>query len=746
MHTYRIFIAYSLLSLMIHGHTSEPDHLSSIRSHRSHQKCPFSWKSHSFEIEQPPINHESGSLQSVGETDRIDKFCKEDTIRFNPNAPVSSLPVSGFHCIEPERIHDNLQKQKTKPLLDISVPEIDVPAIWHGGGGIGLEGEGVCIGIYDSGIDWSHTDFIDDQGQSRILYLWDQTDSSGTPPVGYDYGTEYTQIDINTEIDGSPAGIVKSYDLWGHGTHVAGIAAGNGNASTGGYPSGQYIGVAPKANLIIVKGGDYQFITERIRDGIDYMIQKADLLEMPIAINLSVGGTHKGPHDGTSEYERNLNQFLMQEGRAIIVAAGNERDDNIHFMGDFSPGAVDDTLTVTIYIPDNQPSIEDYVALDVWYHPFTGLTVSVISPDDSIYGPVLPQEPVRYWKTSEGTIQVNNASSGVSDQNGDMELEIYISDTRENGIVQDHLKTGTWKLFFAGKPGRFDGWLYESSMGSYIQSPVDTTTLLAEPANARLCLSVVSYITRNQWPSLWSDPWGPGELEVGNLSTFSSPGPTRTNAKGSNPLGKPEIAAPGEYILSSYSSHTLNLPSDHFIAVDSVHRAWNGTSMAAPHVTGVVALMFQQNPLLSPSDIKNRIIQSARKDQYTGIAWNRDWGYGKLDAFQAVYPSTGIDDDRLTSYGDDDSLHLYIYPNPFNRSAVIEFTYPKQHLTKEAVYLELFDVRGCIVQSWLLNRSDQSHIVWEGMNQRGERVSTGVYIARLRGPGILKSKKVLYIR
>ncbi|MCJ7812328.1 S8 family serine peptidase, partial [bacterium] len=129
-----------------------------------------------------------------------------------------------------------------KLMLDKSIPEINVDQIWNCDLGSPYKGEGVIIGIYDSGIDWSHQDFIDANGESRILYLWDQTTSSSDPPDGFNYGTEYAQSEINNEIDGTPAGVVQGRDSTGHGTHVAGIAAGNGRA---GSEQPTYIGVAP---------------------------------------------------------------------------------------------------------------------------------------------------------------------------------------------------------------------------------------------------------------------------------------------------------------------------------------------------------------------------------------------------------------------------------------------------------------------------------------------------------------------
>ncbi|HIC95691.1 TPA: hypothetical protein EYP12_03560, partial [Candidatus Bipolaricaulota bacterium] len=145
--------------------------------------------------------------------------------------------------------------ERFKPLLDESVPKTsaNMAHALEYSSGTTNDGEGVIVGIVDSGIDWSHEDFIDDNtGTSRILFIWDQVDS-----------TEYTQADINDEIDGTPVGYVAEVDEDGHGTHVAGIAAGDGSA--GSYP-GKYTGMAPKADLIVFKLN--QWTRDEIRDGV----------------------------------------------------------------------------------------------------------------------------------------------------------------------------------------------------------------------------------------------------------------------------------------------------------------------------------------------------------------------------------------------------------------------------------------------------------------------------------------------
>lgn len=631
-----------------------------------------------------------------------------------------------------------------KPLLDESIPEMRVNLIQDGAFGHDLSGHEVIVGIYDSGIDWSHPDFIDDSGNSRILYLWDQTENSGYHPSGDFYGSEYTRDDINDEIDGSPVGVVQGKDYWGHGSHVAGIAAGNGRATGNGLPSDVYTGIAPGADLIVVKGGDDFFMEDRIIDGINYIFQKADSLDpsRPVVINLSVGGSHLGPHDATSGYERAIDNLLFgTTGRSIVIAAGNDGDDPVHFGKVFTKGMGRDTLTVTFSVDANVPWVEDFVSFDVWYPIGADLEVTVITPANTSYGPIASDDSFT-WETGEGKIILDNTNV-VNDKR---ELFIELRDVRANETIVDNLNTGSWKLFFAGllyadSTGKFDGWLYGSSMGAHIDDGWDATTLLAEPGNSRLSITVGSYTSRTEWPSLHANPWRPGGLTLGALSPFSSPGPTRDERQ------KPDVVAPGEYILSSLSSDIITSPIEHLTATDGVHWAMKGTSMSAPHVTGLVALMFEADPGLSASDIKSHLILSARKDEWTGDEiWNKNRGYGKVDALEAVRLITSVSG-NVGGYQPNEFSLSQNFPNPFNGSTIIKYTVPnKMAVYEQEISLDVYDLRGRMVcRLFQGNRiPGQYRITWTGQDRHGNRVASGVYVYRLNvGETVLSRKMVL---
>lgn len=183
-----------------------------------------------------------------------------------------------FSLIGQEGLEDNQRKKQSFPLL----------------------GKDVLIGIVDSGIDYENPDFRNADGTTRILALWDQTLQNGKPPQGYHIGTEFTSEQINEAlrigVREERYRIVPSRDTSGHGTAVAGIAAGNGRGSK----NGKYRGAAPEAGLLIVKmGGAWETgfpRTTQLMRGVDYIVRKAEELKKPVAINISFGNTY-GSHE-----------------------------------------------------------------------------------------------------------------------------------------------------------------------------------------------------------------------------------------------------------------------------------------------------------------------------------------------------------------------------------------------------------------------------------------------------------------
>lgn len=161
----------------------------------------------------------------------------------------------------------------------------------------GLSGEGILVGVVDSGVDYFHPDFRNEDGSSRILKLWDQS-IPGNPPEGYIRGTEYMKDEIDEALAlGETEGrrLVPSRDFSRHGTAVLGIAAGNGRAS-----GGVNRGIAYKSDLLVVKMGNARENsfprTTDLMEGIDYLVRQATQMGKPIAVNISFGNNY-GSHE-----------------------------------------------------------------------------------------------------------------------------------------------------------------------------------------------------------------------------------------------------------------------------------------------------------------------------------------------------------------------------------------------------------------------------------------------------------------
>jgi len=491
------------------------------------------------------------------------------------------------------------------PALDVSVPEIwgvDIGKKTAERREAPLNGTGVIVGIVDTGIDLKHPDFRFENGSSKILYLWDQT-TTGVQPAGYRYGTEWTREQIE-------AGACDSKDQIGHGTHVAGIAS-----ATGGL-TGRYVGVAPGSLLIVVKSGfntrkGWRFRWAEVIDGVNYIWEKAKFLGKRAAVNLSIG-SNAGGHDGSSPVERALDH-LVSEGLVVVVSAGNEGDKKTHAEGKLKEG---ESASLSV-----QPeSDEDEIYLEVWYSTSNAFDLSIRSPSGLVINGSTPKEGV---SMESGTVHVSHdiEASGKA-----WKLSVGSS---------MNLTGEAWMITIQGRSvsdeGGWNAWLGSKGqflLGSGYEITRDKTVNV--PGTGRNVITVGAYVTRMRWTTMngTEDNYTSGE-NIGDIASFSSWGPTRDGRL------KPEIAAPGKGIISSRSADSLRSARD----PDDAYSIKQGTSMAAPHITGVVALILQCNPHASSSSVREILRIAARQDSHTGqINMNGSyiWGFGKPDAKRAV--------------------------------------------------------------------------------------------------------------
>jgi subtilisin family serine protease len=450
-----------------------------------------------------------------------------------------------------------------------------------------LTGRGVIVGIIDSGIDYTHPDFRNPDGTTRILYIWDQS-VVGTPPQGFRSGQLYTREDINMALASEePFSVVPEQDFISHGTAVAGIAAGNGTTS-----GGVERGAAPESDLIIVKLALYEVPgfsrSTDIMRGVKFCIDTAQHLGMPISINISYG-TNDGAHDGSSLFEGFLDSESLRWKTVISVAAGNEANTGHHFFGRVQKGQ---TEYVDISVGDNYMQL----FITLWKNFADTFTIELFAPNGQSTGVINQLQPVTHVTVSgvRMVILFGQPTPFTFNQ------EIYISMVGVSGPIINEI----WRLAVTGVDivdGSFNIWLPLTPVPTrstrFLLPDVENTVTL--PATADRVITVGGYNS------------------LLNTSTaFSGRG---------NPYGtfgqKPDLVAPAVDILSA--------------KVGGGYDSFTGTSMAAPFVTGSAALMMEwgivrgNDPFLFGQRVKAFLCRNALRSFAVEYP-NSTWGYGTL--------------------------------------------------------------------------------------------------------------------
>lgn len=458
-----------------------------------------------------------------------------------------------------------------------------------------LSGRGILIGIVDSGIDYENPDFRNEDGTTRVVSLWDQS-ITGRPPSGYATGSEYTRDEINAALAEPDrtvrSRIVPSRDTSGHGTAVAGIAAGNGRGSEGRI----YRGAAPEAELLIVKMGtprpDGFPRTTELMLGVDYVIRKALELRRPVAVNISFGNTY-GSHDGTSLVERFLNDISDTWKNVICIGSGNEGTTAGHASGRVS----DEEETVQeLAVQEREPALN----VQIWKSYVDEIDISIVSPSGERVGPFREiLGPQRFILGNTELLIYYGEPKPYS-----VRQEIYISFIP----LQSYVDGGVWRIILT--PGRIvDGtyqmWLPAQTalnVGTAFLRPNSMSTLTI-PSTAALAVTVAAYDARTF-----------------SYADFSGRGPAAVYEGIGVP--KPDLAAPGVLV---------NAP-----VPGGGYRAFSGTSFAAPFVTGSAALLMEwgivkgNDPYLYGEKVKAYLRRGARELPGYDTWPNALLGYGVL--------------------------------------------------------------------------------------------------------------------
>tara|TARA_Y100000385_G_scaffold125619_1_gene130607 strand:+ start:642 stop:2711 length:2070 start_codon:yes stop_codon:yes gene_type:complete len=537
--------------------------------------------------------------------------------------------------------------QRMAPSLQRVIPDIKADSVYRSKMlEMGYTGKGVIIGVTDWGFDYTHPMFYDTAiQQTRIIAAWDQFKKSGPAPDGFNYGTEY---EGELELLAAEKDTVNIYGYATHGTHVAGIAGGGGAGTV-------HRGVAYEADFLLTT-----FLVDEaaVIDAFNWMKRKADKLNKRLVINMSWGLYNLGPLDGTSLVSQAID-YLSNEGVVFVTSGGNNGDVNFHIKKSFDS----DTLQsrIEFYSYGANPNMWGQ-SIGMWGQEnekfSAGFTVydnvknilynsKYFETDGSFYVDsfIVVQSDTIFFNVAADEIHPlnNKPTLRLRIKNTNTQLRIGLKAYAEKGIVHFYNVTelttdvGNWGMPFS------------ADMAGWVEG--DNLYGLGEPASTQSVITVAAY--RSEF--ILSNGFSAG----GFKADFSSIGPTIDDRM------KPDISAPGVSVASSVSSFTdrpyVLLLNASFEGKNYPFSRYSGTSMSSPVVAGVAALMLQVNPLLDYSEVKEILKTTARQDKHTGIisdSGSTQWGYGKIDAFQAVKLAESRVDESCCSGR--------LFPNPAN--------------------------------------------------------------------------------
>ena len=445
-----------------------------------------------------------------------------------------------------------------------------IPSVWNN---YNLTGEGILVGFLDTGIDYTHNAFKDDEGNTRIEYIYD-----------LENGVVYDRNKINEALKSEdPFSVVPETDLSGHGTHVAGIACAGGNINFDNY------GVAYKSSIAMVKiTGENSLraaLSTQLMRGLKFLMDKSNEINKPLVVNISLS-TNDGSHNGSSLLEKYIQTFTQLQKAVIVVAAGNEGN-SAHHVG----GKMKKEEDLDLNIGDGEKGI----ILDFFKPVLVDVSVEVISPTGISTGPMELSESYKERFVGREKIVVYSTGPKPFDIQGQTTISIL--------PLGDTITSGGWRIIVRklnNYEGYFDIWLPIAEglneRTRFLQPSVYNT--LGIPATVEGVISVGSYNFLNN-----------------NLSAFSGRGVVRPEW-----LIKPDLVAPGENILSTVEEQGFDTKS--------------GTSMAAPQVSGICALLFEwgiirnNDPFLYGERIKYYLIKGAKRTIFGEAYPNPDLGYG----------------------------------------------------------------------------------------------------------------------
>lgn len=481
-------------------------------------------------------------------------------------------------------------------------------------------GKGVIIGVIDQGFQYRHIAFLDSEKNSRVIALWNREDyPNDKQPV--------TDIPDSGQADNGN----------GHATHVTAIAAGSKVEGL------NYHGVAPEADIIMIPSS---FDNVEILEDVKYIKRIAKSEGKPYVINMSFG-SQVGSHDGTSLYNRTLNDLVSDNSGVFVAAASNDGPDKLHASHTFTADG-----EVRYVLIDQKNSMKPYCILSIWEQTANGEKNISVEPcyfsSNSKKVTILPYGH-QYSTSIDEYIDSYSKKQNFYIENDYEDLEEEVG---EEGIY--------FGVKITGKKGAAVHIWNNSNLGEIYKPtqvfPVgglktdhflvgDNEYLISDGSTAEKSITVGSYNTgRYQWVPLSSTdnkPIGYANYKTaGAISEFSSRGPSLT--KGAI---HPTIVGPGAVIISALNKYSAEFSKNDNTVCASIktsifneyyYGAKQGTSMSTPFVSGVIALWYQANPNLTHAQIMNILAETAINDEHTALEGQNAWGYGKINAYDGL--------------------------------------------------------------------------------------------------------------
>jgi minor extracellular serine protease Vpr len=569
--------------------------------------------------------------------------------------------------------------QPTAPALDTARHLTKVDLVHEG---IGLPqpytGNNVVVGVVDAGFDYTHPTMYDTAYVNyRVKRVWEEKNSTGTSPTGFGYGSEYTD---------SLSIVTKGQDILDgiHGTHVTGIAAGSGSGGAGGNNS-RYRGMAYSSDIVLV--GIYPTASYWLNtgmtdmlDGINYVFNYAASVGKPAVCNLS-WGCPLGPRDGSSLFSQALDA-LTGPGKIFVLSAGNNGQDKIHLRKTFTTTStsVETICNFSSYLTEKKNW------LDIWgdtgktfcmnfslYSGLTKLDSSItVCLDDAVHS---------FYLIGTSDTCFVTVTTVTSEFNMKPHMLVEIT---------NHATVNKLTVKISGSDGTVDMWqgyVLKTSgyVGSFTKSPYtwmvngDVNYATSDLTSSHNAIPIGAYNSKTSFVNVSGSTQTYTGYTKGALALFSSHGPTADGRV------VPFITGPGLALASSIN-HTdttyhageanySDVVSEYISPLNGNTYAYAmaaGTSMSGPCVSGIVGLLLEINPALDPDGIKSILQLSAITDSYTGTipaGGSNTWGYGKVDAYQAVLQALGI---AGIYHEENTGLNAMLFPNPGNGAYAID--------------------------------------------------------------------------